>query len=145
MPIYDLIEAHDIGLSFEELEDDHSGLLLVEDGEAEIVINSTHHPNRQRFTAAHELGHFVLHAQGKDRQFVDTAFNRDSASARGTKQEEIEANRFAAEVLMPRSLIVDALPQDPISDLDVFMLSMLFEVSEQAMDLRLVNLKLIEP
>src|SRR5580765_6489946 len=37
-----------------------------------IGVNSAHHPNRQNFTAAHELGHFLLHDFNDvhvDRQF----------------------------------------------------------------------------
>ena len=57
---------------------------------------------RQRFTAAHELGHAVLH-RDRMRGFVE-----DAAVSEGDDTAdpmEAEANRFAAELLMPEEVI----------------------------------------
>src|SRR5687767_400614 len=82
-------------------EDDISGFLLTQgDGLCVIGVNSLHHPNRQRFTIGHEIGHFALHDKAGvhvDRRVVRL---RSSASSTGEDTEEIEANRFAAELLM---------------------------------------------
>jgi len=142
--VFELIEECGIKVIKDEMEDDHSGFLLVENGKATVAINSKHHPNRQRFTAAHELGHFFLHAQGEDKLFVDKAFNRNSTSSSGAEVLEIEANRFAAELLMPDFLVREKVGDRVISDLDVYQLAIDFKVSEQAMTLRLVNLRLID-
>ena len=89
-----------------------AGVLIRDDFERGIVIgvNSLHHSNRQRFTIAHECGHLRLH---KGRQsYVDRSFRinrRDEVSSQATDAEEIEANRFAAELLMPYDLIKDDL------------------------------------
>lgn len=61
-----------------------------------ITINALHHPNRKRFTLAHEIGHYCLHRSMKE-EFVDEVFFRDETSS----QIEREANRFAADILMP--------------------------------------------
>ncbi|HEX7027757.1 MAG TPA: ImmA/IrrE family metallo-endopeptidase [Gammaproteobacteria bacterium] len=142
--VYRIIKDEGINLSLEEMEDDHSGVLLVENGIAAIAVNSTHHPHRQRFSAAHELGHFILHSRGRDRLFVDKAYRRSQVSSSGTDKDEIEANRFAAALLMPEDLIRGYIGNEPITDMDIAKLALKFQVSEQAMTLRLVNLGLIE-
>lgn len=59
-----------------------------------LVVNGNDAVTRQRFTLAHELGHFRMGHEAK----VDTA-----AELYGTQrsQREVEANAFAAEFLMP--------------------------------------------
>ena len=64
-----------------------------------ITINGSHASTRQRFTVAHELGHLMLHSLG--RKF------RDVYSAATNSREELEANQFAAELLMPQSFMVN--------------------------------------
>lgn len=132
---------------YDDLEDEVSGFLLKEKGVATIAVNQHHHANRQRFTLAHECGHLVLHADHGDRLWVDKAyFFRDSNSSTGDQLAEIQANRFAAALLMPEELIRSILrDQTTISDVDIFRLAVRFEVSEQAMTLRLISLGLIEP
>ena len=142
--VFELIKNEGIRTLTEEMEDDHSGFLLVEEGKATVAINASHPPNRQRFTAAHELGHYFLHAQGKDGLFVDKAFKRSPVSGTGEDAVEIEANRFAAEILMPKKFIEEKVGDDEITDLYILQLALEFQVSEQAMTLRLVNLGLID-
>lgn len=139
-----MIESESINLVIDDMDDDHSGFLLVENGAATIAVNSEHHLNRQRFTAAHELGHYVLHSQGRDRFFVDKAYFRGPSASAGTETQEIEANRFAACLLMPAELLKDYASRTRLTDLEVYRLSTAFQVSEQAMTLRLANLGLIE-
>ena len=140
-----LAKALGISVSYDRLDNDVSGLLLIDNGVARVAINESHHLNRQRFTLAHEIGHVLLHA-GSDRVFVDRRFFRNEWSSKGEFSEEIEANAFAAALLMPRSLIRQHLAVDSgITDVDVFRLATKFQVSEQAMTLRLVKLKYIEP
>lgn len=144
--IFDILDKLNINYSFDDMEDDLSGFLLVENNLASIAINDSHHPNRQRFTTAHELGHYCLHCKGKDdhRLFVDKAYRRNTISSSGTQKKEIEANRFAAAVLMPEALIKIYVCSNEITDIDIYRLSIKFQVSEQAMTLRLVRLGLIE-
>ncbi len=140
-----LAEALGISVQYERLADDMSGVLLVEGGTAKVAINDSHHRNRQRFTLAHEIGHVLLHA-GEDGLFVDRRFFRNEWSSKGELREEIEANAFAASLLMPRRFVAQCIePGAGITDLDVFRLATRFEVSEQAMTLRLVKLGFIEP
>ena len=120
-----------------------AGMLIRNDAERGIVIgvNSLHHSNRQRFTIAHECGHLRLH---KGRQsYVDRSFRinrRDEVSSQATDAEEIEANRFAAELLMPYDLITEDLMryQPDIEDEDELReLADRYGVSLQALTLRI--------
>jgi len=65
----------------------------------QIYTNSLESSKRRYFTAAHEIGHIVLH--GKDSDHIDY---RDKTSLLGGDPKETEANRFATELLMPASL-----------------------------------------
>lgn len=142
--VINIIESEGIKLIKDDMDGDHSGFLLVENGAATVAINSEHHPNRQRFTAAHELGHYVLHSKGRDRFFVDKAYFRGPSASAGTDAQEIEANRFAACLLMPANMLREYARHNSLTDLEIYKLSTIFGVSEQAMTLRLTNLHLIE-
>src|SRR5260221_1002978 len=119
-------------------DDDISGFLLRQpDGQAIIGVNTLHHPNRQRFTIAHEIGHFLLHEHGElhvDRAVVKL---RDRASSKGEVPEEVEANGFAAELLMPGAILRDDLARSTFTDLSddrrMQQLAKRYQVSVQAM------------
>ena len=121
-----------------------AGMLIRDDDERGVVIgvNSLHHPNRRRFTIAHECGHLQLH-EGQ-RAYVDRSplriNRRDEVSSQATDAEEIEANRFAAELLMPYEMIMEDLLESDLDIEDEAELRDLAErygVSLQAMTLRL--------
>ena len=119
-------------------------MAVIKDGEAIIGVNSLHHPNRQRFTIAHEIGHLVLHRDLLlEGVHVDKEFklNRNEDSSTGTNLQEVEANQFASELLMPERLIEEALQGKGV-DIDdedglVTELAKKFRVSTGAMKLRL--------
>jgi Zn-dependent peptidase ImmA (M78 family) len=112
-----------------------SGVLKKE--ERIIAINKNHSPVRQRFTAAHELGHFLLgHGMEDvrdDREIMDDSFDKPDLKER-------EANLFASALLMPADWLKDAIKKE---GLDIDKLSPLFGVSKQAMTIRLLALKLV--
>lgn len=134
---------------YEELDDDMSGLLLITQKRPTIAVNAAHHENRQRFTIAHELGHLLLHATTDDDLFVDKkVFNRNTKASQGVYRQEIEANRFAAELLMPKKMIESIVLSDDddidlSDDLIVSQLARSFRVSEQALAIRLASLDLV--
>jgi Zn-dependent peptidase ImmA (M78 family) len=140
-------EACNARVLYEDLDDDVSGFLLRERGAITIAINKQHPPNRQRFTLAHEIGHLVLHADHGDRLWLDKAYYfRDGNSSSGEQAEEVQANQFAAGLLMPEDLVKAEIADNPlISQVDVVKLAMKFEVSERAMTFRLISLGLLEP
>ncbi|PSM39923.1 hypothetical protein C6Y14_29000 [Streptomyces dioscori] len=129
---------------------DVSGMLVRQDGQPPVVgVNDTHSDHRQRFTIAHELGHFLLHP-GRD-VVLDRPVRvnlRDKTSSMATDREEIEANTFAASLLMPASLVRSMLQQLPGAvrqdpDRCTSALAEVFDVSESAMGFRLINLGLV--
>lgn len=81
---------------------DISGVLFRSSDGVVIGVNSRHAVQRQRFTVAHELGHFLLHEGDTVRYDRDYRISlRSDLSSEGTDIEEIEANFFAASLLMP--------------------------------------------
>lgn len=135
-----------------ELEEEFSGFLAVK--EKTIVINSCHSPVRQRFTTAHEIGHYRLHRNKNPDSpvFIDRTvyFRKEGGiNSRLGYQIEMEANAFAAGLLMPKSLLEDYLDDNPNLDLgetsDIKLLADEFEVSRPAMEFRLRNLGLVLP
>lgn len=142
--------AHRLNLEVEAapLGDDVSGVLVVGKNAGTIGYNSAQSPVRQRFTIAHEIGHYVLHAaESKDKLFIDkqytASYRRDSASSTGGEIEEIQANSFAAALLMPEELIRQELKTmhfDMGNEDALFQLASKFEVSSQAMSIRLGSL-----
>lgn len=126
---------------------DVSGMLFRDDTRTVIGVNATHAKTRQRFTIAHECGHLALH---DGNMYVDARVNfRNAISGHGIDPEEIEANQFAAALLMPQPLVLGALRKALKNDasrdagLVADELARVFEVSKQAMDIRLQNLGLI--
>ena len=146
-----LAKSLGLDIQLKEMDDDISAFLLLEGEKQVIVVNEKHHKNRRRFSIAHEIGHFCLHhTNGKDRLFVDKAtYYRNNQAHSGLSYHEIEANRFAASLLMPRHQILRQLdPNELIFDNEnqnVGSLADQFVVSEQAMTLRLVRLRLMLP
>ena len=120
-----------------------AGMLIRDDenGRVMIGVNLLHHVNRQRFTIAHECGHLRLH-EGK-RVYIDRSFRinrRDGVSSQAIDAEEIEANRFAAELLMPYDMITDDLKRcqlDIQDDEELRELADRYAVSLQALTLRI--------
>jgi len=135
-----------INIEHEELDDDVSGFLIIKKDKSTIVVNSCHPSNRQRFTIAHEIGHFMLHAKISGKEiFVDKKYNRDLNSSTGEIEEEKQANQFAAELLMPEKILrkeIEDSDIDLVDDTATFVLAKKFQVSEQALGYRLAKLDL---
>jgi Zn-dependent peptidase ImmA (M78 family) len=134
---------------YETMGPDLSGLLYRDGGTVVIGVNSLHATNRQRFTIAHELGHLVLH-QGRPvvLDHVVRLNFRDPRSGMATDAEEIQANRFAAELLMPAERVRAEARRgrDAATQIDEGFIKDLadgFEVSVEAMKNRLTNLGLL--
>ncbi|MBF6612273.1 MAG: ImmA/IrrE family metallo-endopeptidase [Chloroflexi bacterium] len=144
-----IARAHNIDVREVPLDESVSGVLIVKDGRAIIGVNVAHHPNRKRFSIAHELGHYFLHGRdAPSNVFVDAApvFFRDEHSSDGTEYQEIQANAFAAELLMPETLVKAELRKKRVDAFDEAALHDLaegFGVSAQALSIRLTKLGLI--
>ena len=147
VPVDDIAIGEGLQVVYHDLEDDVSGLLVRQDDAAFIGVNVKHHENRQRFTIAHELGHYMLH-RDELAVFVDdllVQFRSDRAAS-DFDPREAEANHFAASLLLPRGFLREDLHGTPIDVSDetaVRALARRYQVSAQALTIRLVKLKLV--
>ncbi len=120
---------------------DISSLLLCKEDQFIICVNQRHHANRRRFSIAHEIGHFILHkdeAPYFDKDYE--VFFRATGAESPDDLKEVEANQFAAELLMPLTMISKEFRENPpptAADL-----AKKYNVSEQAMTFRLASLRL---
>lgn len=75
-------------------------------GSTKVIVNNTKPKSRQRFTAAHELGHIVI--PWHFGSIVDANIDRADPGVESViyAEQEAEANRFASEILMPSSWII---------------------------------------
>ena len=96
----------------------------------EIVLPNTTSPRRDRFTLAHEFGHYLLHSKQGQQPLV--------ANRTGSDRAEWEANWFAAGFLMPKSELEKAIK----STNSPILLADLFQVSTKAMQIRLSSIGL---
>lgn len=151
-----LAKALKIAVKYEPFDEELSGILVKENERTAIGVNSTHAITRQRFTIAHELGHFVLKHDGNlfvDKTLGSQAFvvRRDGKSSLGIDVFEIQANQFAAELLMPRVSIIAQVEKRLerksrlTSDELISELARVFLVSPKAMEYRLVNVGSLIP
>jgi Zn-dependent peptidase ImmA (M78 family) len=140
--VFGVIEEADLLLGFEPLPR-MSGAYFAAD--KAILINSNHPLARQRYTAGHELGHFIFgHETSIDPQTDPLA--RWGGRGRWPDHEK-QAEAFAAWFLMPRPLVATSLKQlgisQPESPEDVYALALRLGTSYQATLRHLPNLKLI--
>ena len=101
-----------LGLRIEERDlGECSGMLIP--SERLIVVNASEATNgdvpirRQRFTIAHELGHWICHAHAAEEAAPAYCRSRD-LSQDADRDLEREANVFGAELLMPEDAVRDA-------------------------------------
>jgi Zn-dependent peptidase ImmA (M78 family) len=137
---------------------------------SERIIEVRHDdiPQRQRFTIAHELGHYWMHVlieklhltgfvcssdavspvESTSESIILPGFTLDHVASarqideRDLRRIEIEANTFAAELLMPAQLVEQAI--DAFGT-DIGILAARFGVSRQAMQIRLEKLLFLPP
>lgn len=151
-PIDPLKVAKIIGLHVisDDLGPDVSGLLIRKGDQVLIAVERSDPPNRRNFTIAHEVGHHVLGHQFESGTHVHVdkgnyISQRGPKSSKGVDPKEVEANQFAAALLMPSLLIRDEVQKlgRPLLDSDVSALANRFKVSDQAMTIRLSTLRLL--
>ena len=110
--------------------------------EGQIIVNSASSARRQRYTVAHELGHFLneRHSPTTDVGFACTAedLGTPRRSGRDLIQEQ-EANTFAIEVLTPQQSLAPFLRK--AAELDhALALAERFDISREAAIRRYVSL-----
>ena len=112
-----------------------SGEIRPRDGGFVVSVNRHDSPRRQRFTVAHELAHFLIHRDQIGDGISDDVLYRSALS----DTREAEANRLAAEILMPANLVRASYERSGgvATDDVVAKMAEEFGVSEVAMRIRL--------
>jgi len=147
IPIKEIIKSQGVKLKSLDMNDDISGILVIEQNNSTIGFKKGEPEVRQRFTMAHELGHFILHREGE--LFVDKGFKtmyRPATNIPSTEWQEWEANEFAACILMPENLLREEMQNTEMDYGDnswIRDLAGKFKVSEAAMSIRISRLGLM--
>ncbi len=117
--------------------DKRKGMVFIEGGIRAIGINEKHPITLQRYTIGHEFGHFVNGHRHEDNQFIEDELKY----ANHHFQQEKEADAFSSELLMPLEFLKKDLAE---IGLDISTLKEKYQVSEQALWIRLISTRLAE-
>lgn len=139
----------ELGINYEKLwmDDGASGAIARNGDDFTIAVNGLESATRQRFTAAHELAHYLFHrdlmGDGKKMQrHVDRLYSGEQpGDVMFNRSHEIEANRIAAQIVMPKKLVEEKFAETP----NAAALAAQFGVSKAAMEIRLKTLGLVPP
>lgn len=130
-----ILNSKNIILKEEEM-DGADGRIIMKENSAVITVNSKiDFVNKKRFAAVHELGHFELHKKNKN-IYNDTEETFDQWYQTNFSAEEIEANEFAAEFLMPSEIFQRECKGKKFGPDVIEYLSNRFQVSKTAATLR---------
>lgn len=146
VPVEEIARGLGAEVVYQNFKGEISGLLLKRPGSLVIGVDSKQTEARQRFTIAHEIGHLVMHAASSEEVHVDKHFNvhlRSPASSTAEDVIEIEANAFAAGLLMPRNMVRSDAEGHMLDFEDPRLVKQLaekYQVSTQAITFRLINL-----
>ena len=112
-----------------------SGEIKETDGQVVIRVNRHDVKERQRFTLAHEIAHFLLHRDKIGDGIIDDVLYRSGLS----DAQEAQANRLAADIVMPWGLIQKSLEKygDLKPEQKIELLAQESEISTTAIKIRL--------
>ncbi|SIQ46892.1 MULTISPECIES: ImmA/IrrE family metallo-endopeptidase [Acidiphilium] len=102
-----------------------------------IEVNGRDGENRKRFTLAHEIAHYVLHRDLIGDGVTDDAMYRSGGKL--SDEYEVQANKYAASILMPAQLVREAFNRGEKS---YAAMAARFQVSPQAAEIRMKELRL---
>jgi len=131
LPIEVIINSKNILIKEEDI-DGADGRILMKENSGIITLNSRidFYP-KKRFVLAHELGHFELHRHLK-KGFNDNDETLNHSEQPYFSKEEIEANEFASEFLMPTSVFRRECNQKVFNHKVIEHLAQRFQVSKTA-------------
>ncbi len=133
--------ANQLGFNIEPFDfpDSISAVIRIKGSIKVIGVNKNQAGTRQRFSISHELGHYLSGHENFDHE-KKIVVDPDKKYLDPQYRAEQEADEFAAELLMPEFM----LKKDVIENkMDIPTLAQKYNVSEQAMLIQLVNLKLV--
>ena len=129
-----IYEAHDLG----DLVSGQISRIVDDNCDYEILVSASDPRVRKRFTVAHEISHYLLHKDEIGDGITDDVLYRSVLSS----HIEAQANRLAADILMPPRRILEELGsvKEYGSSDKIEILSTRFAVSGTAMSIRLQKL-----
>lgn len=138
-PVYDMLFELGLGPDFLPMEENVSGWISRDgSGRYRVAINRDHAHVRQRFTAAHELAHYLYHRDLIGAGVGDTRAYRTEGTPYPNSavlpMHERQANSFAANILMPKESIA-RLQRQGFTDIEE--MAKRLEVSTEALRIRL--------
>lgn len=139
LPIETIISSKNIFLK-EEVIEGSEGRIIMSEQSAIISINSKiEYLGKKRFVMAHELGHFELH-RGSQKLFNDDERTLNQWYSTSFRNEEAEANEFAAEFLMPGSIFQQECAGKAFHPRTIYKLAERFQTSLTATLFRFVDI-----
>lgn len=136
--LFTIAESYNIEVYYQDLPRGISGAIKYNEDRRifQIVIEAFDHPNRQRFTLAHELAHFFL--QGEE-LLQNQEVHFDTCYRKTINKEEEQVEYLAGALLMDKEILTKLYKINP----SIAELAETFKVSESAMTVRLMVLGLI--
>lgn len=140
--IEDIIYALNIPLKYSKLTN-CDGRIIHGDGKSLIVVNDNiGFETRRNFTLAHELGHYLMHRADLIQHLDDSASLAwfDTKNKTRISQQEIEANTFAAEILLPSHLFKEEVFKQPFDPGLIREISDKYNVSRSSVIYRFIEM-----
>lgn len=132
IPVLEIAETHGVDVIFANFGDQSDKVAgFCDFGSGRLYVNAEDPINRQTFTMAHELGHWLLHKGFFERNPGLYDILPRFQKSEGTNAFEQEANCFAAHLLVPKRLLT------PVKHANVATLASVFGVSREMMENRL--------
>ncbi len=143
--IVKLLQELDFTVGTQILDDDFCGYIAIDKSTSErfnskgiIAVNKNDNIGHKRFTIAHELAHYIFDYNPKNESYYNTYKTNDVQT-----EEEIRANKFAANLLMPSNEFIDEY--NSVRECDTNIVASLaekFKVSAKAITKRMEELNL---
>lgn len=106
---------------------DKDGYLICANGLKLIFVSSMiRNTHRKRFVIAHEIGHFLMH---RDQLYCCDEIRMNQPPKVNTTSQEMQANEFASELLLPTDELIAYLPNKHISFALISKLANMYDVS----------------
>ena len=134
IPVYEIARSQGVAVYEAKFKECYKGVHgfcdFLDDA---IYLNKADSPIQQILTAAHELGHWILHREDYKLNNKRYAFfpKKNESGFGGNEKEEAEADFFASQLLMPRSLLLPYIPHNSVA-----VLAEAFDVSRAMMEMR---------
>jgi len=135
VPVFDIAQEEGLSIkSFDMPDELHDVAGFFDPATKIIYVNQAETANRQTFTVAHELGHYILNHPA-DQVGVLPRWPKMQTGTNNAPEQE--ANCFAEELLVPSHFLKEQMEKYDVSPENSEILAQLFGVSRSVMDIKL--------